>query len=68
MARGVEDVAGESGYTVVYCNTDESESKEEKYANLLAQRTGRWCTTGSSLRQCEDNKIPGIKWSYSCGA
>jgi LacI family transcriptional regulator len=38
MARGVEDVAGESGYTVVYCNTDESESKEEKYANLLAQR------------------------------
>ena len=22
MARGVEDVAGEAGYTVVYCNTD----------------------------------------------
>ncbi|MBK9925023.1 MAG: LacI family DNA-binding transcriptional regulator [Anaerolineales bacterium] len=38
MARGVEDVAGELGYTVVYCNTDESEDKEEKYANILAQR------------------------------
>jgi LacI family transcriptional regulator len=38
MARGVEDVAGDSNYTVVYCNTDESESKEEKYANILAQR------------------------------
>ena len=38
MARGVEDVAGESGYTVVYCNSDESEVKEEKYANILAQR------------------------------
>lgn len=38
MARGVEDVAGESGYTVVYCNTDESEAKEDKYANILAQR------------------------------
>lgn len=38
IARGVEDVAGESGYTVVYCNTDESEAKEEKYANLLVQR------------------------------
>ncbi len=38
MARGVEDVAEESGYTVIYCNTDESESKEEKYANILAQR------------------------------
>jgi len=38
MARGVEDAAGASGYTVIYCNTDESESKEEKYANMLAQR------------------------------
>jgi LacI family transcriptional regulator len=38
MARGVEDVAGASDYTVIYCNTDESESKEEKYANILAQR------------------------------
>ena len=38
MARGVEDVAGNSNYTVVYCNTDESEIKEEKYANILAQK------------------------------
>jgi LacI family transcriptional regulator len=38
MARGVEDIAGDSDYSVVYCNTDESEAKEEKYANLLAQR------------------------------
>jgi LacI family transcriptional regulator len=38
MARGVEDVAGSSNYTVIYCNTDESAAKEEKYANLLAQR------------------------------
>ena len=38
MARGVEDVAGACNYTVIYCNTDESENKEEKYANMLAQR------------------------------
>lgn len=38
MARGVEDVAGASNYTVIYCNTDESETKEENYANILAQR------------------------------
>ena len=38
MARGVEDVAGALNYTVIYCNTDESEAKEEKYANMLAQR------------------------------
>jgi LacI family transcriptional regulator len=38
MARGVEDAAGACNYTVIYCNTDESEAKEEKYANMLAQR------------------------------
>ena len=38
MARGIEDVARDSNYTVIYCNTDESETKEEKYANILAQR------------------------------
>jgi LacI family transcriptional regulator len=38
MARGVEDAAGASNYTVIYCNTDESETKEENYANILAQR------------------------------
>ena len=38
MARGVEDVAGNSNYSVIYCNTDESETKEEKYVNLVAQR------------------------------
>ena len=38
MARGVEDVARDSNYTVIYCNTYESETKEEDYANILAQR------------------------------
>jgi len=38
MARGVEDVAEANNYTVIYCNTDESETKENKYANMLAQR------------------------------
>jgi LacI family transcriptional regulator len=38
IARGVEDVAGAANFTVIYCNTDESETKEEKYANILAQK------------------------------
>lgn len=38
MARGVEDAAGTADYSVVYCNTDESEAKEERYVNILAQR------------------------------
>jgi LacI family transcriptional regulator len=38
VARGVEDAAGAAGYTVTYCNTDESESKENKYLDLLIQQ------------------------------
>jgi len=38
LARGVEDAANEAGYTVIFCNTDESATKEEKYLNVLLQK------------------------------
>ena len=38
VARGVEDVASEAGYTVTYCNTDEDEAKEQKNIALLLQQ------------------------------
>ena len=38
LARGVEDTANEAGYTVIFCNTDESAAKEEKYLNVLLQK------------------------------
>jgi len=38
LARGVEDAANEAGYTVIFCNTDESAAKEEKYLNVLLQK------------------------------
>jgi LacI family transcriptional regulator len=38
IARGVEDTASNSGYTVIFCNTDESETEEYKYAQILAQK------------------------------
>jgi LacI family transcriptional regulator len=37
-ARGVEDAASEAGFTVIYCNTDESEKKEAAYLGLLRQK------------------------------
>ncbi len=37
-ARGVEDAASEAGFTVIFCNTDESESKEERYLRVLLQK------------------------------
>ncbi len=38
VARGVEDVANEAGYTVTYCNTDENAEKEKRYLDLLIQQ------------------------------
>ena len=38
LARGVEDTANREGYSVFFCNTDESEVKEQKYLQLLLQK------------------------------
>jgi LacI family transcriptional regulator len=38
IARGVEDTASESGFSVFFCNTDEQETEEYKYAQILAQK------------------------------
>jgi LacI family transcriptional regulator len=38
MARGVEDVAQANGYSIILCNTDESEVKQEQYLNMLMRR------------------------------
>jgi LacI family transcriptional regulator len=38
LARGVEDAAKQAGYTVIFCNSDESQAKEEQYLNVLLQK------------------------------
>ncbi len=38
IARGVEDTASDAGYTVIYCNTDESVSEEQKYLHMLLEQ------------------------------
>src|SRR5262245_44135061 len=38
IARGVEDTASDAGYTVIFCNTDESENEEQKYLQVLLQQ------------------------------
>jgi LacI family transcriptional regulator len=38
IARGVEDRASEAGYTVIFCNTDESLSKEHMYVQMLLEK------------------------------
>jgi LacI family transcriptional regulator len=36
-ARGVEDVANQAGYSVIFCNTDEDKNKEKQYVEILMQ-------------------------------
>lgn len=38
IARGVEDVANEQGFSVIFCNTDESETEEIEYLSVLLQK------------------------------
>jgi LacI family transcriptional regulator len=38
VARAVEDEASRQGYTVIFCNTDESEKKQEQYLSMLLRR------------------------------
>lgn len=38
IARGVEDTASEQGFSVMFCNTDESEDDEAEYLNVLVQK------------------------------
>jgi LacI family transcriptional regulator len=38
VTRGIEDVAQANGYSTVLCNTDESESKQEQYLQMLLRR------------------------------
>lgn len=38
VARGVEDAASDRGFTVILCNTDESEAEQERYITVLLQK------------------------------
>ena len=38
VVRGVEDAANDAGFTVILCNTDESETKQDAYLQVLLQK------------------------------
>lgn len=38
IARGVEDAASEQGFSVIFCNTDESPEEEQEYIRVLIQK------------------------------
>jgi len=38
VVRGVEDAASDAGFNVILCNTDESETEQDKYLSVLLQK------------------------------
>ena len=38
LARSVEDAASEQGFSVIFCNTDESRDKETEYLSVVVQK------------------------------
>lgn len=66
IARGVEDVAVDHGFSVMYCNTDESEAEEEQYLLMLIERQVDGVllvparSTGASFRLLHDHRMPVV--------
>ena len=38
LARGVEDVASDAGFSVIFCNTDESEIEQDEHLTVLMKK------------------------------
>lgn len=83
VARGVEDAASNQEYSVVLCNTDENESKQEKYLKaLLRKRVDGFLLTPTSSTPTPvhtiqrqgvpvvvlDRRVPGIEVDVVRGA
>jgi LacI family transcriptional regulator len=66
VARGVEDTASDAGYTVIFCNTDESESEEKKYLQVLLQQQVDGillvpaCSTPDSIEMIRKQSTPVV--------
>jgi LacI family transcriptional regulator len=66
IARGAEDVAVAHGFSVMYCNTDESETEEEQYLLMLIERQVDGVllvparSSGTSFRLLQAHRVPVV--------
>lgn len=52
LSRGVEDVASEQGYTVIFCDTDRSAAKVRRYMEVLREKqTDGFIFAGGGLEE-----------------
>lgn len=57
LARGAEDAAERKGYSVILCNSDNRESKEEKYIQILQEKM----VDGIILTTSESSKCKSLE-------
>ncbi len=62
IARGVEDIASEQGFSVIFCNTDESRDKETEYLNVVIQKQ-----VDGVLLVPAFSSLESIKFLQDCG-
>jgi len=66
VARGVEDTANQSGYYVVLCNTDESQSKQDEYLTVMLRKRVDGVllvpaqSTAQSIRMIQQQAVPVV--------
>lgn len=66
LARGVEDVASERGFSVIFCNTDESPETEAEYLTVLLQKQVDGflvvpaCSSSESIADLQERNVPVV--------
>ncbi|HSO30052.1 MAG TPA: LacI family DNA-binding transcriptional regulator [Candidatus Sulfomarinibacteraceae bacterium] len=66
IARGVEDAAAPRGFSVMYCNTDESTEEETQYLHMLIERQVDGVllvptrSSGASFRTLRAHRMPVV--------
>lgn len=63
IARGVEDVAQEAGYSVILCNSDEDVEKQAVYLEVLRRKR----VDGLLIAPASDDGRAIAEWSCHCG-
>jgi LacI family transcriptional regulator, galactose operon repressor len=74
VVRGAEDTAQESGYSILLCNSDNRQEKEEQYLELLLSKRvdGVLITkapgpfTARQLQMLSDTKVPFVLMMRTC--
>lgn len=69
LARGVEDVARQHGYTLILCNTDEQIPKEHEYLSMVVSRKVDGVllsTSGDTIELLDRRSVPYVLIDRKC--